>query len=233
MTDEQLIQAYAQSIYLVRADRYFEDIGTTTEGAEYIAQVIDYTNQLLDEIEVEADWNYLREQDLVLGTIASPTQTFALPSDVRKLIVNEDRPLVIMQDGTIVSSFDVVDPNQISNPRDHNTKDRVTVVNGTILFSRPLTEIEQGGAVMADVLHVMPRLATDDATLLSLVKPKQLLVLGVAKNATLPNIIQGGISPSLTQKYGDLLEKAVAENNATAASYYAGAEDYSYIGGLY
>lgn len=91
---------------------------------------------------------------------------------------------------------------------------------------------------MADVIDYIPRLeaAVDgqyNADMLDLVTPKQLIILGVAKNATLPDIVQGGISPSLTQKYNDLLQKAILENNKTAEVYTVERESFDFIRGVW
>lgn len=232
MSDEEVLQAFVQSVYLARYGRYLDDI-TDEDGVAEIAKTIDWTNQFLDELEEEADWQYVRENDKEIGTIASATDTFNLPEDARKLAVDENRPLVIMQDGSIVSEWDVVDPKNITERSSSVNQKRVTFVNNKIVFSRALNDQEIGGTVVADVINSIPRLAEDDVDILELVKPKQLLILGVAKNATLPDIVGGGLSPSFAQKYSDLLDKAKMENDAAAVAVTAIRDDYSHIGGVY
>lgn len=231
MTHLEKITALAQSIYLAKNNRYFDDI-EGEDGQIYIAQTVDWTNQFIDELELEADWNYAREAGVSLGTISSLSQTFSLDDDIRKLITDENRYLDILQDGTPVSTWSVVSPNLITSSTDYSTQERVTVVGGNIVFSRALKDTELGGTIVADVINYLPRLAMNDTDILDLIKPKQLLILGVAKNATLPDIVQGGISPSLAQKYNDLLEKAVAENNASSLAAEAQRQDFGYIGGV-
>jgi hypothetical protein len=230
-TKTEQVQAFAQSVYLAKNNRYFDDI-TSDDGVEFVNQTMDWANQFAEELELETDWNYLRQTGYSLGTVSTATQTIEMPSDVRKLVVDEYRPLQILQDGTSVSDWDVVPPSLITDPNNLSTRNRVTVVNNTIVFSRSLNENELGGIISADVIGFMPKLSLTDISLLTTIKPKQLLILGVAKNSTLPDIVQGGLSPSLVQKYNDLLDKAIAENDATAAAATAPRDDYGYIGGI-
>lgn len=232
MTDEQRLQAFVQSVYLTRYNRYIDDI-TDADGQEEIAKTIDWTNNFLGELELESDWQYLRANDSILGTVAAAAaQTIPLPSGVRKLVVHEDRPLKISQDGSTVSTWEVVDPNHLTEDTGHYG-DRVTTVGDTIVFSRPFRDTEVGGTITADVIEDMPQLATNDIAVLDLVRPTQLLVLGTAKNAVLPDIVQGGLTPSFTEKYSDLLEKAVMQNEASASAGIIGGDDNSYIRGVY
>ncbi len=237
MDDRARILALAQSIYLAKNNRYNDVEGT--EEDEFIAQSVDWVNQWVDELELEADWNYVRRNRVNLGTINTATQTFALPDDVRTLVVSPYRSLVISQDGAIVSTFTIVAPNQIgSPPYEGLTEARVTVVGRRLIFSRNLTEEEIGGSVLADIIDYIPRLEAVvdgqyNSEMLDLVAPKQLIVLGVAKNATLPDIVQGGISPSITQKYNDLLQKAILQNNLSADSYIVERDDLSFIQGVW
>ena len=233
MTEEETeILKLAQKIYLAEFNRYNDVDGE--EADEFIDQTIDWVNQFIPELELEADWNYLRENSAELGTItAAGITSFPIPDGVRKLVISPYRDVTISQDGSVVARFKLVNANQISDPNDPDTSDRATVVGRSVVFSRAFTEQEIGGVVAADVINAMPELARDDTELLELIKPLQLVVLGVAKNATLPDIVQGGISPSLTQKYADLLQRAVAENNATSDSSFAPREDFNFIRGVW
>ena len=240
MTDEETLQAFVQSVYLARYNRYIDDI-TDEDGREEVLKTVDWLNNFLGELELEADWQYLRENDSTLGTVSSSSQTFPLPDGVRKLVVDEDRPLKIVQDGTTVSSWMVVDPDKLTEATG-SIQDRVTTVGDTILFSRELNDTELNGTVTGDVIEDMPRviakvendaIVAEDIEVLELIKPQQLLVFGIAKNATLPDIVQGGLSPSFVERYADLLEKAVMENNASAAAEEAFREDLSGIRGVY
>lgn len=124
-------------------------------------------------------------------------------------------------------------PNQIANPTNPETRDRATIVGRQVILSRPLTEEEAGGELYADAVKYIPRLSRDNVEMLDLVEPQQLIVLGVAKNWSLPDIVQGGISPNLAQKYNDLLQLALAKNNETSQAYDAIGDDFSYIGGIW
>lgn len=231
MTDTERLQAFVQSVYLARYNRYIDDI-TDEDGQEEIAKTIDWTNQFLGEIELESDWQYLRTNDLEIGTVSSATQVVPIPSGVRKMVVHEDRPLKILQDGAIVSQWEVVDPNHITESTGYYGN-RVTTVGDNLVFSRAFNEGEIGGTITADVIDDMPQLSTDDISVLDLVKPQALLVLGVAKNAVLPDIVQGGLTPSFTEKYADLLEKAVMQNEASASSGIVDTDDLSVIRGVW
>ena len=231
MTPSERLEKFAQSVYLTKNNRYFDDIGED-DGQVYIAQTVDWTNLLLDELEREADWNCVRTYDQDLGEVLTAGQTFPLPAGVRKLVVDEDRPLVIMHDGAVVSHWDVVDANQITRRNNSPTRDRVTVVKKTIIFSRPLKDYEIGGHVFADTIEPLPRIRDTNVDLFDTFPNSQLIILGVAKNATLPDIVQGGLSPSYVQKYADLLEKEVMENNASSTSDEVVRDDFGYIGGI-
>lgn len=227
------ITAVAQSIYLAKNGRY-NDVEDGTELTEFLEQTVDWINQFRQELELEAEWNYLRTNRNLIATISDvDIQTYPLPTDVRTVVTSPYRDVVIENDGTVISTFTMVNPNQISNPADPYTGDRATVINGNLILSRKLKETELGGELRADTIAYMPLLTMDDSTLLTLVKPQQLIVLGVAKNATLPDIVQGGISPSLTQKYNDLLQKAVGANNATAEALEVPTENFNFVRGVW
>lgn len=232
MTPTEELTALAQSIYLVMYNRYNDVEGD--ELTTFIAKTVDWVNQYTPELELEADWNYLRTNGNLISTIVDPAiQAYDLPATVRKAVVSPYRDVTISFDGSVVSTFKMVNPSQIADPTDPETKDRATVINRTLVLSRPLTAEEVGGELRCDTIDFMPQLTTDDTTLLSLVQPKQLIILGVAKNSTLPDIVQGGISPSIAQKYGDLLKKAVMENNESADASDIPREDLSFIRGVY
>jgi hypothetical protein len=232
MTVTEEITALAQSIYLTMYNRYNDVEGE--ELTNFVNKTIDWVNQFTQELELEADWNYLRENDTLISTISDASvQSYDLPEDVRKVVVSPYRDVTISFDGAVVSTFTLVNPNLIADPANPQTQDRATVVNRKLILSRPLRDIELGGELRCDTVKFMPQLTNNDSEVLSLVQPKQLIVLGVAKNSTLPDIVQGGISPSIAQKYADLLKKAVMENNETADSGEAPREDFSFIRGVY
>ena len=241
MTDEQRIAEFVQDLYLTRFNRLLDSTATTDE--DYIAErnkVIRWANMFADELEQETDsngvpmnWNFMRDDNRDLGEILAGGTTFTLPTGVLRLVIDEDRPLTIEYDGAIVARFEVVDANQITRRADGNTDDRVTVVGSTLVFSRPFKTVEIGGHVYADVLNSLTRATTTVAGLINQVKPYQLLILGVAKNATLPDIVQGGLSPSFAQKYSDLLDQVKIQNNTSSTADTYQGDDYSYIRGIY
>lgn len=243
MTDEEKINQFVQDVYLTRYNRFLDDI-TDEDGVAEVAKTIRWTNMFLDELERETDsdgrpinWSFVRENDVELGTVNSGMQTFDLDDDVLRLVVDEERPLTISFDGAVVSTWEVVGPNQITKRSTGDLGDRVTVVNRKLIFSRPAKDTEVGGTMIADVINNIPRLQDDDeitdVSTIDTVQPYQLLVLGVAKNATLPDIVQGGLSPSFVQKYGDLLDAVKRENQNSATADTAARDDYGYIGGIY
>lgn len=229
--NEEKILALAQSIYLARNNRYNDVEGE--ELNEFIKESLDWINQFIEELELEADWNYVRENNSTLGTVTSKNTSFLLPDEVRTLVVSPYRDVTVSQDGSVVSRFRLVSPNQIADPNNLGSEDRATVVGRTLIFSRSFTDAELGGTVKADVINFIPRLSRTDISMLDLVSPRQLIVLGVAKNASLPDIVQGGISPSLAQKYSDLLQKAVLENNLTSEPDDLLTDDMSFIRGVW
>lgn len=232
MTNEEVIAKLAQSAYLTITGNYNDVTGD--ELTEFLEKTIDWVNQLTAEIELEADWNYLRTNNYNIGIVAAASeQTFDLPDEVRKIITNPYRDLVLSQDGVIISRFKTVNPNQITDPRNPEVVDRVTTVNRTLVFSRPFTDLEVGSEILVDVISPMPQLTLNDIDIIETVTPYQLLVLGLAKNMTLPDLVRGGTSPSFVQKYNDLLQKAIAENNITAEANDADRESLSFISGVW
>jgi len=232
MTNQERIEKLAQSAYLAVTGGYNSVTGA--ELTTFVNETIDWTNQFAQELELETDWNYLRTNNFDLGTVMSATvQTVELPDEVRKLIKSPYRDLVLSQDGAIIAKFKVVEPSQISNPRNPETVDRCTVVNRNLLFSRPFTAQEVGASILTDVIAPMPELSLTDVSILDLVDPYQLLVLGTAKNISLPDLVRGVTSPSFTQKYNNMLQRAVAENIESAEAFDADRESLSFITGVW
>lgn len=245
MTPLEKLQQFTQQVYLTINNRRLDSL-TDEDGLEAVATTVIWCNLFLDELEAElnpdgtpTNWSFLRENDAEIGTIADADDTFDLPAGALRLVAEEDRPLIIMQDGAIVSVWDVVDPDQITSrnryPSDRDQ--RVTYVNNKIVFSRTLNETEIGGTVHADIVNIFPRLSDEsgdeNADLFDLPIPRQLLVLGTAKNSSLPNIVKGGLSPSFAQKYGNLLEGLKAGNMQTSTANEAVTDDFSNIGGVW
>lgn len=232
MTDEQKLEEFTQSAYLIRNGQFFDDMDTQ-DGTDLINQTIVFANLLIDDLELEADWLWVRQRDKELGTISAATDTFPLPFDARKLLVNQYRSLRIQQDGTTVSEWDVVAPDLITDPDYASVGPRVTVVNRTLYFSRDFTDEEIGGTVVADVINTIPRLSHTNTKALALIKPLSLLHLGVANKMTLPDIVQGGLSPAFGQQYAESLRLAKADYAMSGTSATFKTQDLSGIGGLY
>lgn len=238
MTNEEFVNQFVKDVYLVRFNRPIDL--TTTGGQTEVEKTLSFCRMFLKEIESEKNpdgspinWSWARTNDQDLGTIASASQVFTLPTDVRRLVVDEDRPLVLMYDGTIITKFDVVEPNQITRRRlDPAITERVATVRRSLVFSRQFKDYEIGATVMADVIEKLTPLSVDDVSVLDQV-PYQLLVLGTAKNSVRPDIVQGGLAPSFIEQYADELDKAIAENNATTSGDSAVYEDFSDIGGVF
>lgn len=252
------LQQFTQQVYLVVKGRYFDGIpypDTTVEldddGITLMQQTMDWTNMFIDELETETDpegqplnWSWLRQTDYEIGTATAGSSNITLPGEVNFLLADEQRYVQVTQDGTVVSNFAVVSPSQIASTTNRITEDTCAVTGtGLLTFSRPFHDYEDGGVITGDVSISFPRMAYVIATdgtftptnvkILSTVKPKLLLTLGVAKNSSLPDIVQGGLSPSYTQKYGDLLNSAIARNEASSESRDAPREDYGAVGGVY
>ena len=236
MDERSRILKLAQSIYLAKNNRYNDVEGE--EEDEFVLQTIDWVNQWIDEVEIETNWNYVRRNHADLGPVLEGDDSIALPPEVRTLVVSPYRDLVISHDGAVVARFQIVSPNQLTAPASEGVvEDRVALIGRRVFFSRNITASESSGRVLADVIDYIPRLSLDTGAetveAIDLITPTQLIVLGVAKNATLPDIVQGGTSPSHTQKYNDLLAKAVAENDRTSQAYQVDRENFSYIGGIW
>lgn len=247
MSPTAQFQAFAQSVYLVIKNRYFDDL-TSDDGIVFMQQVADWTNQFLDELEAETNpdgepinWTWVRSNSFTLGTAATGDASIPTPTAIQNLIAAPGRYVQILQDGTPVSHWAVVNPDDISSLTDRVTEDMCAIVGSNIVFSRAFKATENNGTIIGDVVLPIPRvvlnastgtLVVTNAKVLTTVKPKQLLVLGVAKNATLPDIVQGGLSPSYTQKFNDLLLGAVARNTTSSSTGFAGRDDLSFIGGV-
>lgn len=238
MSPQAQITAFAQSVYLVIKNRYFDDI-ESEDGQNYINQVIDWTNQYLDELENVVDangnvvnWNWGRVNGFQLGTVQEGDRSLTMPSGVLALLPDQHRSVEILVDDEVKSRWAVVTPDQIhSNPTRHR-ENMVAATGTTLMFSRAIKPEEAGGTMIGDIISSLPRMSRTNVRVLNMVKPKQLLILGVAKNATLPDIVQGGLSPSYVQKYNDLLQSAIIRNSASSRGDTVEQENFSYIGGI-
>lgn len=240
MTPTQQLQAFTQSVYLVIKGRHFDDI-TSEDGVTLVAQTIDWTNMYIDELETELDnegrpinWTWARSLGASLGTATEGEASVSFDTNTYSgLIAEEGRYVQILQDNAVISNWAVVSIDQITDKTDRVTEDMVALVGTTLVFSRNFKDTEDGGDIIGDVMTPLPRLSLTNINVLKLVKPKLLLILGVAKNASLPDIVKGSLSPSYAQKYSDLLKNAIAKAGASSRSDKASRDDYADVRGVY
>lgn len=238
MTNEQRITQLAQDIALAKGGRFNSADGDDLDNL--VAVTIGSVNQIITEIEKKADWNFVRTNDAVIGTVATPSViSYDLPTGIRKLVINSNRDLTIRFDSSTVSSFKLVNPNQNSNTADPtDIRDRATVLRRKVIFSRPLKDMEVGGEIVADTIGKIPKLSLADVSLLDILDDEYnddirlLFILGVVKNQVLPDIIKGGLTPSFSQKFDRQLQDCIAENNASADSDDQDRESFGFVGGV-
>lgn len=191
-------------------------------------------NLWLDEYETETYWNQVRVNDYVLATIANvTTYSFELPDDYRTPIIDIDKEVKFIVDGTVIARFKLVDPNQRQVDDDWWRPDRATFVGRNLVLSRVPKAEEVGASIVLDVVEYFPKLTRTDDSALSLIYSKNLAVLGVAKNNTLSDVTKVSLSPSFAQKYANELAKAIAINNQTNENDEMRGENYSHIGGIW
>lgn len=188
-----------------------------------------------EEWETEAYWNSLRVNDLVLATISNITTfSWELPDDYRTPVIDENKYLkFVLSDGTVISKFKMVDPNQRQVDDDYNRPDRATFVGRNVVLSRVPRAEEVGATVVLDVVNFMPDLVRSDDSALDLLPSSQLAVLGVAKNNTLSDLTKVSLSPSFAQKYSNELNKALNINNASNETDDMRGDNYGNIGGIW
>lgn len=234
------ITEYAQDQYFTVNGAENDDTGDdlTTFQNNYIRAF----NLWLDEYETETYWNKARENDYVLGTIAdTTTYSFALPATYRTPIFDQNKELKFVLDGTVISRFKLVDPNQRQVDEDVDRPNRATFIpagsigtgGGTIVLSRPPTDAEVGATMVLDVIKMFPRLTRDDDSVLSWIYSKQIATLGISKNVSLSDVTKVSLSPSFAQKYSNELNKALNANMASNEIDDMQVEDFSHIGGVY
>lgn len=236
------LNTYVNKVYLVIKGRYFDDL-TSEDGLIVVNQVIDWTNMFIDELEEETNavgepinWRWVRVNKQTLGRARLGRASIDWDTDNNNLIAEQQRYVQITQAGIVVSNFAVVSPEQISSKSDRVTEDMCSKVGNTVVFSRAFKDYENNGIIIGDVTINIPRLSTLNVDCLlgdNAVDPQQLLILGAAKSATLPDIVQGGLSPSYVQRYDKLLNNAKIRNTASGLSEIATRDNYSSIRGVY
>lgn len=220
----------AQQIYVARKNRTNNVTGTRL--TTFIDTTIIQVNQFLSELDKEAYWNWVRTNDYTLATASSAT-SYPLEDEYRTIVKDYDRPLYIIKDGLVVSVWDVVAPSQLKNARDDNNPNRVSLIARNVVFSRPFTAAEIGGQIKVDVVEYLPKISRTNVDVLSLVDPVDLIVLGVVKNQVLPDVVQGGLTPSFTQKYADLLSGAKEENGMSSTAPSVASDNLSGVRGVW
>lgn len=236
MTNDERIEAFAQSVYQMRHNQ--QNSVTGADLTQFLDETIEWVNQFIPEVEKKADWNFVRTNDDTIGTVTNVNViSYPLATGIRTLVINPHRDLTIQQDSTIVSTFKLVNPNQESDPTDtYDIRSRATVMKRQVIFSRPLNDTELNGTIVADTIAFIPELSHTDVSLLDLLDEypdiRQLFVMGVVKNQILPDIVQGGLTPSFAQKYDQYLAECIAENNASADADDQDREDLGWVTGV-
>lgn len=217
-----------------------ENDDTGADATTFVNNYIRAFNMWCQEYETEAYWNVARVNDFVLGTIANTTDfSFALDSDYRTPVFDQNKYLKFeLDDGTIISKFKMVDPNQRQNDDSYGRKQRATFVpsadgGGTIVLSRAPTEEEVGATMVLDVVLKFPPLTRTDSTVLTWIYNNNIATLGISKNVTLSDVTKIALSPSFAQKYSNELNKALNINAASTDIDEMQGDDYSNIGGIF
>jgi hypothetical protein len=248
------LQAFAQSVYKMIKNRYYDDL-TSADGQSFLAGIVDWANEFIDELETEVtpdgnaiDWIWVRQPGVTLGVATAGADSISWdPAAYNNLCAGGERFVQILDPANgsnVLANFTVVAPDEMSNDSNRNPIDMCTLVNNNIEFSRNFSTQEVGGTIVGDVTNYIPRLTTTlsastglivatNVDALSIVRPLQLLKLGTVKNAILPDIVMGGLNPSYTQKYNDLLGNAISRSMASAISPTADYDDFTGVRGVY
>jgi hypothetical protein len=239
MSPQAQINALAQSVYLRIKNRNYDDL-TSPDGLAFVAQIIDFANGWLDEFENEITptgdplyWKSVTQLSYPLGTATINTASIALPTTINDVIIEEERYVQVQQGGITISNWLVVSPDQIVSASNRVTDDMCTVTGGTMTFSRLFRSTEDKGTIVGDVTLPFPRFSSTNAKSLGIIKPRELIVLGIAKNAALPDIVKGTLTPSFVQKYNDLLTGAITRNQYGGRADTIVGENYGHIRGIY
>lgn len=226
-------------------DQYFSVYGVENDdtGADLTTFQNNYIrafNIWLREYEDEAYWNVARVNDYVLATIADDTTfSFTLPVTYRTPIFDQNKYLkFILNDGTVIAKFKLVNPNQRQVDDSVERKDRATFIRnasggGTIVLSRAPTSEEIGANIVLDVVKMFPQLTTSDSTVLTWIYNRGIATLGVSKNVTLSDVTKVALSPSFAQKYVAELNKALNINIASNEVDDMRRDNFSHIGGTW
>lgn len=230
----------AQAIYA--QTHGIENDVSGTDLTAFLNLTISWTNFFASDLELAADWKFLRTNNNNLGTITTGNTQYPLDPTIRKPIYHPQRLLTIQQDGIVVSKWTLVDPDQIqadprystaTNSQGYTGPDYAMVDNGVLTFSRIPKDYEVGGTIIADTVAWIPQLTLTDSTLLQTVTPPKLLILGVAKDQLPPDLVRGGLASLIETRYDKLLAAAISDNGGTSMDDDSMPDDLSGIGGIY
>jgi len=225
------VTAFAQAVYL-QTHGITNDV-TGTDLTDFLNQTIIWTNQFKQELELKADWKFSRIQNNNLGTVLADTTNYTISDTIRKPVYHPQRLLTIQQDGVIVSKWTLVDPDQIYDANYAYNPQHAMIMNGTLVLSRAPYDYEVGGTIVADTISWLPDLTLSDSSLLSIVKPQKLLVLGVSKDSLPPDLVRGGTANLIETRYEKLLRDAIIDNGGSSFDDDQAADDLGYITGVY
>lgn len=243
------LQAFSQSVYLMIKNRYYDDL-TSTDGMNYVLAVSDWANMFIDELETEVDadgspidWTWARQPNTTIGTAVVGATTIDWDSKTyNNLVISTERFVTLVNAaGVAIAYFSVVNSNEVSSDSRRNNMDMCYRVGDTVYFSRPFSATEDGCSIVADVTIWMPKiqasvtgnaLTVSNVKVFNMVQPLTLLKLGTAKNAILPDIVQGGLTPSYAQKYDTLLTNAINHSTRSSLSPTATYDNFQSIGGV-
>lgn len=229
---ESEIYNLGQKVYLVLNGVYNDVTGDERTG--FIDETIDWANQYLDELALEADWSWLRQNDVTLGTVGAADDTFPLAPTVLRPVYDWQRAVTMTKPNGQKTVWSLVKPNLLYNPAEGGIQqNRVAVVSRTLRFSRPFTSDEIGSTLQGDVINRFSTVSRSDVTALSQVQPSQLIVLGMAKNQVLPDVVNNTLTSNYDVKYQRLLKKAIDLDGASTALDELEVEDLSFIRGVY
>lgn len=233
------INELAQDTYYSINGAENDDTGEDLE--EFQSGFIRAFNLWIREYETEAYWKVARVIDYELATIDDlATYSFDLPAEFRTPVFDQNKELkFVLEDGTVIARFSLVDPDQRLIDSDHYRADRATFLEGgrsgggKIVLSRLPKEEELGARIVLDVVKKFPKLTREDATVIDWVYNDQIAVLGIAKNQTLADVTKISLSPSFTQRYTNELNKAMNANAVSTEVDQMVVDNFSNIGGIW
>lgn len=168
--DEQL-RALLQTVRTATEGKRIENDDLYTDEIENdIDALIDMVNLWASEFELEADWQFLRENDAKIGTIQDKNNIVEIEVPrIRKLVSSQYRQIKLYQDDALISVWDFVEPNLINQAFKDEVGQRATIVNNKVVFSREFKDYEIGADVRADIIKHCPTLSREDTCLLELI----------------------------------------------------------------